>query len=61
MDYANLVLAAGAIPKVVTDRFVASITAMPAGTGTTFAGADLERVRSAVYLTVSVPQGAIQK
>ncbi len=61
VDYANLVLAAGALPKAVTDRFLASITAMPVGTGATFAGADLERVRSAVYLTVSVPQGAIQK
>ena len=61
VDYANLVLAAGALPKAVTDRFVASITAMPAGTGTTYGAADLERVRSIIYLTVSVPQGAIQK
>ncbi len=61
VDYANLVLAAGALPKAVTDRFVATLTAMPAGTGTAYSGSDLERVRSAVYLTVSVPQGAIQK
>ncbi len=61
VDYANLVLAAGALPKSITDRFVTAITAMPAGTGTTFNGNDVERVRSIVYLTVSVPQGAIQK
>lgn len=61
VDYANLVLAAGALPKAVTDRFVASITAMPNSTAAAFGGTDLERVRSAIYLTVSVPQGAIQK
>ncbi len=61
VDYANLVLAAGSLPKVVTDRFVTAITAMPAGTAATYGAADLERVRSIVYLTISVPQGAIQK
>ncbi|MSU47853.1 MAG: DUF1800 family protein [Opitutus sp.] len=61
VDYANLVLAAGALPKAVTDRFVAAITAMPTSTATTFGANELERVRSAIYLTVSVPQGAIQK
>ena len=61
VDYANLVLAAGGIPKAVTDRFVAAITAMPNSTTTTFGATELERVRSAIYLTVSVPQGAIQK
>jgi len=35
---------------------------MPIGTGATFTTAnDIERVRSALYLTISVPQGAIQK
>ena len=59
---ANLILAAGALPKAVTDRFVAVLTAMPVGTGTAFTTAqDIERVRSALYLTISVPQGAIQK
>ena len=61
VDYANLVLAAGALPKPVTDRFVTAITAMPNSTAATFGATDLERVRSAIYLTSSVPQGAIQK
>jgi len=62
VEQANLLLAAGGLPKSVTDRFVAAITAMPNGTGATFTTAqDIERVRSALYLTVSVPQGAIQK
>jgi uncharacterized protein (DUF1800 family) len=61
VDYANLVLAAGALPKPVTDRFVAAISAMPNSTAATYGATDLERVRSAIYLTVSVPQGAIQK
>lgn len=39
-----------------------ALTAMPIGTGATFNTAnDIERVRSALYLTISVPQGAIQK
>ncbi len=62
VDQANLILAGGGLPKSVTDRFVAALTAMPLGTGATFTTAnDIERVRSALYLTVSVPQGAIQK
>ena len=62
VDQANLILAGGALPKSVTDRFAAAIAAMPAGTGATINTAqDIERVRSALYLTVSVPQGAIQK
>ncbi len=61
VDYANLVLAAGALPKSVTDRFVAAISAMPNSTATAYGATDLERVRSAIYLTSSVPQGAIQK
>jgi hypothetical protein len=61
VDYANLVLAAGALPKAVTDRFVAAISAMPNSTATALGATDIERVRSAIYLTVSVPQGAVQK
>lgn len=57
VDYTNLMLAGGGLPKTVTDRIVAGIAAMPNNTAAT----DLERVRSAIYLTVSVPQGAIQK
>ena len=64
IDRVNLILAGGAIPKTVTDRFVIAITGMPAGTtaAPSIASAqDVERVRSAIYLAVSVPQGAIQK
>jgi hypothetical protein len=57
----NLILAGGALPRVVTDRFVTAITAMPNSTASTYGGSDLERVRSAMYLTVTVPQGAVQK
>ncbi len=59
--HANLVLAAGALPKAVTDRFTAAIAAMPNSTAAAPGATDLERVRSALYLTVSVPQGAVQK
>jgi len=64
VDYMNLVLAGGGISKTTTDRIVTAISAMPVGTVATptmTSGADVERVRSAIYLTVSVPQGAIQK
>ena len=62
VDQANLILAAGSLPKATTDRLVAAITALPAGTGTaTNTAADIERVRSTLYLTATVPQGATQK
>ena len=61
IDQTNLILAAGSLPKATTDRLVAAITALPLGTGTATAAADIERVRSALYLTVTIPQGAIQK
>ncbi|MCE2863618.1 MAG: DUF1800 family protein [Opitutaceae bacterium] len=61
VDRMNLILAGGALPRVVTDRFVTAITAMPNSTASTYGGSDLERVRSAMYLTVTVPQGAVQK
>ncbi|MEO5957797.1 MAG: DUF1800 family protein, partial [Opitutaceae bacterium] len=57
VDQVNLVLAGGGLPRTITDRFVTAIAALPNNTAAT----DLERVRSAIYLTVSVPQGAIQK
>jgi uncharacterized protein (DUF1800 family) len=57
VDHANLVLAGGGLPKAISDRIVAAISAMPNNT----ASSDLERVRSAIYLTVAAPQGAIQK
>lgn len=61
VEQTNLLLAGGGLPKAITDRIVAAITAMPNSTSTTVASSDIERVRSAIYLTVSVPQGAIQK
>ena len=60
VDSINLLLAGGGVPKATTDRMVAAITAMPAGTATSTAN-DLERVRSAIYLIVTSPQGTIQK
>jgi uncharacterized protein (DUF1800 family) len=61
VDRMNLILAAGALPRAVTDRFVTAITAMPTSTAGTYGSTDLERIRSAIYLTVTVPQGAVQK
>ncbi len=57
----NLQLAAGAFPKTATDRIVAAVAAMPNSTAATFGATDLERVRSAIYLVATAPQGAIQK
>ena len=51
----NLVLSGGTMPKSMTDLIVAAITRMPASTS------DLDKVRSALYLTVSSPEGSIQK
>ncbi|MBL9201208.1 MAG: DUF1800 family protein [Opitutaceae bacterium] len=61
VDSINLLLAGGAMPKAASDRIVAAVSAMPAGTGATYGAADLERVRSAIYLSVTSPYGAIQK
>jgi len=60
VDALNLLLAGGAAPKSATDRMIAAITAMPVGTATNTAN-DLERVRSAIYLMLTSPYGAIQK
>jgi uncharacterized protein (DUF1800 family) len=57
VDYLNLVLCANSMPKAMNDRIVAAITAMPNNTAAT----DLERVRSAIYLVVTSPEGAVQK
>lgn len=51
----NLLLAAGSMPATARDRIVAGLNALPSNT------AALDRVRAAIYLTVSTPQGAIQK
>jgi len=55
VDQLNLVLGGGTISKAVTDRIVSVLTAMPNGT------TDLEKVRSAIYLVATSPDGAIQK
>jgi len=61
VDRMNLILAGGALPRSVTDRFVTAITAMPNSTASAYGSTDLERVRSAIYLIATVPQGAVQK
>jgi hypothetical protein len=60
VDAFNLLLAGGSAPKASTDRIVAAINAMPAGTATNTAN-DLERVRSAIYLMLTTQFGAVQK
>lgn len=57
VDSLNLLLAAGAMPKAASDRIVSAIIAMP----TNSVNADLERVRSAIYLTLTSAAGAVQK
>ena len=62
IDQTNLIVAAGSLSKATTDRLVAAVTALPLGTGTSLTTAnDIERVRSAIYLTATTSQGAIQK
>ncbi|WP_414661300.1 DUF1800 family protein [Horticoccus sp. 23ND18S-11] len=60
VDWLNLLLASGAMPKSAADRIAAAVAAMPAGTATNTAN-DLERVRSAIYLTLTSQYGAVQK
>ena len=62
-DHINFVKSTAAEIGASVSRNLGAINAaMPNGTGTAFTTAqDIERVRSALYLTVSVPQGAIQK
>ncbi len=60
VDAVNLLLTGGAMPKAVSDRVLAAVNALPAGVGTSTT-ADLERVRSAIYLVLTSPPGAIQK
>ena len=58
-DAANLRLAGGMLPKPIVDRIVAALNLMP--NPNNIASNSIERVRSALYLTVTVPQGAVQK
>ena len=55
VDQLNLVLSSGTLPKAMNDRIVAALTGMPNGTSTT------EKVRSAIYLVMTSPEGSIQK
>ncbi|MDO8540836.1 MAG: DUF1800 family protein [Opitutaceae bacterium] len=57
VDSLNLLLAAGGMPKPATDRIVAAINAMPTNSN----ASNTDRVRTAIYLTLTSPQGAIQK
>lgn len=59
VDATNLVLAGGGLSKAVSDRIVTALNAMP--NPNNIPSNALERVRSAIYLTVTVPQGAVQK
>ncbi|MGH7943781.1 MAG: DUF1800 family protein, partial [Opitutaceae bacterium] len=60
VDSINLLLSSGSVPKRDSDRIAAAITLMPAGTATNTVP-DLERVRSAIYLAITNPHGAVQK
>ena len=61
VDQTNLILAGGELPKAIVDRIASALSTMPNSTSSSYTSNDIERVRSAIYLTVSVPQGAIQK
>ncbi len=64
VDQVNTVLAAGSLSRTTTDRMTAVITALPVtatGTPSVTNANDIERVRSAIYLTISTQQGATQK
>ena len=60
VDSLNLLFTSASMPKTALDRVVSAISAMPADTGTN-TNNDLERVRSAIYLVLTSPQGVIQK
>jgi len=59
IDATNLLLAGGQLPPAISDRLVAALNAMP--NPNNVASNSIERVRSAIYLTLAVPQGAVQK
>jgi uncharacterized protein (DUF1800 family) len=59
-DTVNLLFAGGGMPRATLDRITSAVNALPAGTGTNTAN-DIERVRTALYLALTSPQGAIQK
>ena len=55
VEAVNLLLASGSMSTAASQRITAAVTAMPSGTPAA------ERVRMAVYLTLTSPAGAIQK
>ena len=55
VDNVSLLLTAGGMPSTVSTRIVGTLNALPSGTPA------LEKVRMAVYLTLTSPTGAIQK
>jgi uncharacterized protein (DUF1800 family) len=58
IDQTNLVLTGGQLPKAISDRLVTALNTMPSyGVQSN----RVERVRSAIYLTLTVPGGAVQK
>lgn len=58
VDYLNLVLAGNKLPTATVNRIVTAVTALPAATSD---ANRLERVRSAIYLVMTTPNGAIQR
>jgi hypothetical protein len=56
VDQLNLLFCAGTMSPATNDRLVAALNALPAAS----AADDLERVRAAIYLVVTSPDGAIQ-
>jgi uncharacterized protein (DUF1800 family) len=55
VDYMNLILCGGTMTQADTNLIVSALTRMPTST------ADLEKVRSALYLVVTSPEGSVQK
>lgn len=55
MDQLNVLFCAGSMPTATRDRIVAALGAVPPSTS------DLDRVRTAVYLTTVTQQAAVQK
>jgi uncharacterized protein (DUF1800 family) len=59
VDATNLVLAGGGMSQAAKDRIIAALANMPNPNNNT--SNSIERVRSTIYLTLTVPQGAVQK
>ena len=60
VDRLSLLLTGGMMPAAARERVVAAVNGLPAGTGTATSN-DIERVRSALYLVLTSPHGAVQK